>query len=52
MFSQLKELDLRGTNITIKSCREAALTLPLLKIMDVIKCRRVKKAQVRFMFNL
>ncbi|KAJ8968006.1 hypothetical protein NQ314_002540 [Rhamnusium bicolor] len=46
MFTQLKCLDLRGTNITIKSCREAALTLPLLKTMDVIKCHRVKKAQV------
>lgn len=46
MFSQLKHLDFRGTNITIKSCREAALTLPMLKFMDVIKNHRVKKAQV------
>lgn len=46
MFTQLKELDLRGTNITIKSCREAALTLPMLRLMDVIKCQRVKKAQL------
>lgn len=46
MFSQLKNLDLRGTNITIKSCREAALNLPMLKCMDVIKNHRVKKTQV------
>lgn len=46
MFSQLKHLDFRGTNITVKSCREAALTLPMLKFMDVIKNHRVKKAQV------
>ncbi|XP_018574698.1 uncharacterized protein LOC108913606 isoform X2 [Anoplophora glabripennis] len=46
MLTQLKVLDLRGTNITIKSCREAALSLPLLKTMDVIKCHRVNKAQL------
>ncbi|KAK9679758.1 F-box-like [Popillia japonica] len=43
---QLKELDLRGINITIKSCREAALTLPFLKTLDVYKCQRIKKAQI------
>ncbi|KAG5875386.1 hypothetical protein JTB14_023360 [Gonioctena quinquepunctata] len=46
MFTQLRTLDLRGTNITIKSCREAALTLPLLEIMDVIECSRIKKKQL------
>lgn len=51
MFTQITELDLRGTNITVKSCREAALTLPKLKLMDVIKCHRVKKSQVKYVFN-
>jgi Leucine-rich repeat (LRR) protein len=46
MCTQLRELDLRGLNITIRSCREAALSLPFLKTMDVIKCNRVKKSQV------
>ncbi|KAJ8919195.1 hypothetical protein NQ315_012183 [Exocentrus adspersus] len=46
MFTQLRTLDLRGTNITIKSCREAALSLPYLQTMDVIKCQRVNKSQL------
>jgi hypothetical protein len=46
MCTQLRELDLRGLNITIRSCREAALSLPFLKTMDVIKCNRVKKSQL------
>ncbi|XP_056643277.1 uncharacterized protein LOC130449466 [Diorhabda sublineata] len=46
MFSQLKTLELRGTSITIKSCREAALSLPLLETLDVVKCQRIKKAQL------
>ena len=46
MCTNLRELDLRGLNITIRSCREAALSLPFLKTMDVIKCNRVKKSQV------
>ncbi|CAH0556100.1 unnamed protein product [Brassicogethes aeneus] len=46
MLTQLKELDLKGTNITIKSCREAALTLPKLKSMDVIKMNPIKKAEL------
>ncbi|GJQ81663.1 hypothetical protein Trydic_g8541 [Trypoxylus dichotomus] len=44
--TQLKGLDLRGINITIKSCREAALSLPFLKTLDVYKCQRIKKAQI------
>ncbi|KAB0798668.1 hypothetical protein PPYR_09661 [Photinus pyralis] len=44
--TQLKNLDLRGIDITIKSCREAALSLPLLKTMDVYKCSRIKKGQI------
>jgi len=44
--TQLKELDLRGIDITIKSCREAALSLPMLKTLDVYKCARIKKAQI------
>ncbi|EFA12376.2 F-box/LRR-repeat protein fbxl-1 [Tribolium castaneum] len=46
MCTQLRELDLRGLNITIRSCREAALSLPSLRLMDVIKCHRVKKSQL------
>ncbi|CAH1112291.1 unnamed protein product [Psylliodes chrysocephalus] len=46
MFSQLKTLILRRTNITIKTCREAAITLPLLKTLIVVKCQRIKKAQL------
>jgi len=44
---QLKQLDLRGVDITIKSCREAALSLPFLHSLDIYKCDRIKKAQVR-----
>ncbi|KRT80154.1 hypothetical protein AMK59_7574 [Oryctes borbonicus] len=44
--TQLKSLDLRGINITIKSCREAALSLPFLKTLDVYKCHRIKKAEI------
>lgn len=43
--TQLKILDLRGLDISIKSCREAALSLPLLRQLDVYKCSRIKKAQ-------
>ncbi|KAF5287688.1 hypothetical protein FQA39_LY15788 [Lamprigera yunnana] len=43
--TQLKVLDLRGLDITIKSCREAALSLPLLRELDVHKCSHIKKAQ-------
>ncbi|CAH1954739.1 unnamed protein product [Acanthoscelides obtectus] len=45
MFTRLKTLCLRGVGITIKSCREACLTLPLLKELDVYKCSKIKKAQ-------
>ncbi|XP_018321878.1 F-box/LRR-repeat protein 4-like [Agrilus planipennis] len=44
--TQLKVLDLRGLNITVRSCREAALSLPFLKTLDVYKCSRIKKAQL------
>lgn len=44
--TNLVEIDLRGLNITIRSCREAALSLPYLKRMDVTKCNRIKKTQV------
>ncbi|KAF2884332.1 hypothetical protein ILUMI_21851 [Ignelater luminosus] len=44
--TQLKELDLRGIDITIKSCREAALSLPKLQTLDVYKCNRIKKTQL------
>lgn len=44
--TQLKFLDFRGLDITIKSCREAALSLPLLKSMDVYKCSRIKRTQI------
>ncbi|XP_072375815.1 uncharacterized protein [Diabrotica undecimpunctata] len=46
MFTQLKTLELRGTSITVKSCREAVLSLPLLETLDVVKCQRIKKAQL------
>ncbi|XP_074039255.1 uncharacterized protein [Leptinotarsa decemlineata] len=46
MFTQLKTLDMRGTSITIKSCRDAALTLPLLETIDVIECNRIKRQQL------
>lgn len=44
--TKLTHLDLRGIDITIKFCKEALLTLPLLKILDVYKCDRIKGKQV------
>ncbi|XP_022905918.2 F-box/LRR-repeat protein 20-like [Onthophagus taurus] len=44
--TQIKELDFRDVNITIKSCKEAALSLPLLKYLDVFKCNRIKNNEV------
>ncbi|CAG9863973.1 unnamed protein product [Phyllotreta striolata] len=46
LCSQLMTLELRRTNITIKSCKEAALSLPLLKSLIVDKCQKVKKSQL------
>ncbi|CAH1155164.1 unnamed protein product [Phaedon cochleariae] len=46
MLVNLKNLELRDTNVTIKSCREAALTLPLLETLDVFHCHRIKKRQL------
>lgn len=48
--TKLKHLDLRGINITIKFCKEALLTLPLLKKLDVYKCDRIKTSQVKMNF--
>nr|CAI5848091.1 unnamed protein product [Callosobruchus analis] len=46
LFTRLKSLSLKGVHITIKSCREACLTLPLLKELDVYRCSKIKKAEV------
>ncbi|VEN50152.1 unnamed protein product [Callosobruchus maculatus] len=46
LFTRMKSLSLKGVWITIRSCREACLTLPLLEELDVFKCSKIKKAQV------
>lgn len=43
---RLKFLELRGTNVTIRSCREAALSLPFLKSIDIFRCWRIKKEHI------
>lgn len=49
--TQLKYLNLRGLDITIKFCKEALLSLPLLKKLDVYKCDRIKRSQVKHILS-